>query len=122
MNVPLPMMAKGLARRLYPKCYITQKSAFMCMNRQFNSESSYHEKADDALNKIQDTLEFYFEDNPQLVPNTDINFSSGVLTIGLPHGTWVLNKQTPVSIFYKPLKDIHVCCVFVSLTNTNYCL
>lgn len=95
MNVPLPMLAKGLARRLYPKCSIPQKSAFTCMNRQFNSESSYHEKADDALNKIQDTLEFYFEDNPQLAPNTDINFSSGVLTIGLPHGTWVLNKQTP---------------------------
>jgi frataxin-like iron-binding protein CyaY len=83
------------------------------MDRHFHSESSYHEKADDALNKIQDTLEFYFEDNPKLAPNTDINFSSGVLTIGLPHGTWVLNKQTPVRQKNTPIYA-YLHCVFFS--------
>ena len=96
MNVPFQMLTKRLVRRTYPNLFIPKTSALISMNRHFHSESSYHEKADDALNKIQDTLEFYFEDNPKLAPNTDINFSSGVLTIGLPHGTWVLNKQTPV--------------------------
>lgn len=88
------------------------------MDRHFHSESSYHEKADDALNKIQDTLEFYFEDNPKLAPNTDINFSSGVLTIGLPHGTWVLNKQTPVR--QKILLYMLTCIAFFFLVNTSF--
>ena len=62
--------------------------------RSFNSESEYHSKADDTLHTIQDTLEFYFEDNPQL-GTPDIDYASGVLTVALPQGTWVLNKQTP---------------------------
>jgi hypothetical protein len=102
MNMPFSLLTKGITRRLYPNGSISNKSACVAMNRYFNSESSYHDAADDALNKIQDTLEFYFEDNPQLASNTDINFSSGVLTIGLPYGTWVLNKQTPVSMKYYP--------------------
>ena len=69
----------------------------------FHTESEYHNQADASLNTIQDTLEYYFEDNADsflqssmLNQSFEINFSSGVLTITLPpHGTWVLNKQTP---------------------------
>jgi len=67
----------------------------------FHTESEYHQAADDTLNTIQDTLEYYFEDNISNSSNSnsnfEINFASGVLTISLvpDHGTWVLNKQTP---------------------------
>ncbi len=65
--------------------------------RCFHTESEYHNKADDTLQTIQDTLDFYFEDNPEFGKSSDINYASGVLTIALSpeHGTWVLNKQTP---------------------------
>jgi len=64
------------------------------ITRSFNTESEYHDAADHTLHTIQDTLDFYFEDNPTLA-SPDIDFSAGVLTIALPQGTWVLNKQTP---------------------------
>lgn len=89
--------------------------------RCFHSESDYHAIADQTLHTIQDTLDFYFEDNPSLtsIPSSscsdddhdrgndggnaatvataapDITYASGVLTIALSQGTWVLNKQTP---------------------------
>jgi frataxin len=64
--------------------------------RLFHTESEYHTQADDTLNIIQDTLEFYIEDH-DLLPSFEINYASGVLTISLQpkHGTFVLNKQTP---------------------------
>ena len=63
----------------------------------FHTESEYHQTADDTLNHIQDTIEYYLEDNQSdTIQNYEINYASGVLTISLPpHGTWVLNKQTP---------------------------
>jgi frataxin len=64
--------------------------------RCFHSESDYHNVADQTLHAIQDTLDFYFEDNPSLSTSSpDITYASGVLTIALSQGTWVLNKQTP---------------------------
>lgn len=98
----LLMLTKEATKRIHSLLSIRPmllKRATFTELRCFHSESSYHDAADAALNKIQDTLDFYFEDNPQLTSNPDINYSSGVLTIGLPHGTWVLNKQTPVSYF-----------------------
>lgn len=67
--------------------------------RYFHTESEYHNVADQTLHTIQDTLDFYFEDNPSLSSSgamtPDISYASGVLTIALSQGTWVLNKQTP---------------------------
>mmetsp|Transcript_12541 Transcript_12541/g.23536 ORF Transcript_12541/g.23536 Transcript_12541/m.23536 type:complete len:258 (+) Transcript_12541:61-834(+) len=69
--------------------------------RSFHTESEYHNVADQTLHTIQDTLDFYFEDNPSFYsPSSghvppDITYASGVLTIALSQGTWVLNKQTP---------------------------
>jgi Protein implicated in iron transport, frataxin homolog len=68
-------------------------------HRCFHTESEYHNVADQTLHTIQDTLDFYFEDNPSLSSSgamaPDISYASGVLTIALSQGTWVLNKQTP---------------------------
>jgi frataxin len=64
--------------------------------RSFKTEFEYHNAADETLDAIQDALDDLFEENPQPPHEIEVNFSSGVLTVGLPpHGTWVLNKQTP---------------------------
>jgi frataxin len=63
--------------------------------RYFESESAYHRVADETLEEIQDAVEMAMED---LAPtdNYEVVLASGVLTMTLPpHGTWVLNKQTP---------------------------
>ena len=62
--------------------------------RNFHTESDFHNVADSTLETIQDTLDYYFEDNPSF-DTPDINYASGVLTVSLSKGTWVLNKQTP---------------------------
>lgn len=64
--------------------------------KSFHTESEFHQNVDDTLYTIQDTLEAYLEDNNIQLLSFEINYASGVLTISLPpHGTWVLNKQTP---------------------------
>ena len=65
--------------------------------RQFQSEATFHEVADETLEAIQDTVEELFEDNlADSSEMPEINVASGVLTLSMPpHGTWVLNKQTP---------------------------
>lgn len=68
--------------------------------RTFNNISEYHNVADTTLEDIQDAIEAFIEDNFSNTHNDEdtpeVNYSSGVLTIALPpHGTWVINKQTP---------------------------
>lgn len=65
--------------------------------RTFNSEAEFHPIADETLDAIQDAMEELFEDiGDGDDDDLEVNFSSGVLTIALPpHGTWVINKQTP---------------------------
>ncbi len=76
----------------------TQKSLGLqqLQTNSFHTESEFHQNVDDTLYTIQDTLEAYLEDNNIQLLSFEINYASGVLTISLPpHGTWVLNKQTP---------------------------
>ena len=69
--------------------------------RSFQNEAGFHEVADESLEAIQDAVEELFEDHfegggadDSEVP--EVNVASGVLTLSMPpHGTWVLNKQTP---------------------------
>lgn len=75
--------------------------------RLFQNVSQYHDVADDSLHTIQDAIEDLIEDNfdtdtsnnnnsndDETLP--EVNYASGVLTLSLPpHGTWVINKQTP---------------------------
>ena len=57
--------------------------------------------ADEALETIQDAVEELFEEQFDGGDTDDsempeVNVASGVLTLSMPpHGTWVLNKQTP---------------------------
>ena len=51
--------------------------------------------ANETLERIQDAVEEALEDNGISEP-FEVTLSDGVLTLVLPpHGTWVINKQTP---------------------------
>lgn len=51
----------------------------------------FHGMADATLGRIQDSLDVVLDEE-----DMEVEYSSGVLTIQLPpHGTWVLNKQSP---------------------------
>jgi frataxin len=69
----------------------------------FDNESEFHTVADETLEDIQDAvdvaLEEYYTENENNDDNDDefeTVYASGVLNMTFPpHGTWVLNKQTP---------------------------
>ena len=75
--------------------------------REFQSVGQYHDVADRTLHSIQDRVEDFLEDhydagaiddddNDDDEDIPEVNYASGVLTIYLPpHGTYVINKQTP---------------------------
>lgn len=103
---PMPRFV-GLSSRSYhlmtKKC-ITRLSYQQNLNnnqiRTFNNVAEYHNIADETLHTIQDALEEVIEDNFATDNDDDeipeVNYANGVLTIYLPpHGTWVINKQTP---------------------------
>lgn len=62
--------------------------------RFFQNESEYSATADETLEDIQDAIDGALEDSG--IPEFEVNLASGVLTLVFPpHGTWVINKQTP---------------------------
>lgn len=70
--------------------------------RTFQNVGTYHDVADDTLYSVQDAVEEYLEEyhdasaaeKDEDIP--EVNYASGVLTMYLPpHGTWIMNKQTP---------------------------
>jgi frataxin len=64
--------------------------------RHFQSEAEFHTIADATLHTIQDTLDTLVEDYAQILQDAEVTLANGVLTWHCPpHGTWVLNKQTP---------------------------
>lgn len=61
--------------------------------RWFETEVDYHPVADYTLETIQDTIDEVLDSTSI---EYEINLASGVLTFSMPpHGTWVINKQTP---------------------------
>ena len=61
----------------------------------FATEGHYHRAANNTLERIQDAVEEALEDQGILEPY-EVTLADGVLTLVLPpHGTWVINKQTP---------------------------
>ena len=61
--------------------------------RWFETEADYHEIADATLDTIQDSIDDVFD---KTSIEYEVSLASGVLTFSLPpHGTWVINKQTP---------------------------
>ena len=73
-------------------CNLLPVLLFQQQVRYFESESEYHNVADETLEIIQDTVEEVMEDAGL---EAEINFASGVLTMTFPEGTYVINKQTP---------------------------
>lgn len=69
------------------------RSSSIIQSRWFETEREYHPIADTTLETIQDTVEEILDDTSI---EFEINVASGVLNFKLPpHGTWVINKQTP---------------------------
>lgn len=64
--------------------------------RFFQTEAEFHPVADKTLDEIQDVMEEIFKDISGDEEDMEVSVASGVLTLSLPpHGTWVINKQTP---------------------------
>ena len=56
--------------------------------------ADYHTAADETLERIQDAIDEVLEEKG--IPEFEVTLASGVLTLVFPpHGTWVINKQTP---------------------------
>lgn len=73
-----------------PSAPLWSKNSF----RFFQTESDFHTAADETLEGIQDAVDETLEEKG--IPDFEVNFASGVLTLVFPpHGTWVINKQTP---------------------------
>jgi frataxin len=65
-------------------------------SRFFQSEAEFHPVADETLDVIQDVMDEIFRDIGGDEEDMEVSVASGVLTMSLPpHGTWVINKQTP---------------------------
>mmetsp|Transcript_19917 Transcript_19917/g.23922 ORF Transcript_19917/g.23922 Transcript_19917/m.23922 type:complete len:184 (-) Transcript_19917:35-586(-) len=59
----------------------------------FHTESAFHDAADETLEMIQDAVEDLFDETEV---DVEVSLAAGVLTLSFPpHGTWVINKQTP---------------------------
>lgn len=79
-----------------PKSGIAQLDLFLRSHqiRLFETEAEFHTVADETLETIQDAVDDMLE--PRKDIDYEVNLASGVLTLKMkPHGTWVLNKQTP---------------------------
>ena len=62
--------------------------------RFMETESEFHPVADDTLETIQDAVDAVLDAKPEI--EYEISLTNGVLNLTLPpHGTWVINKQTP---------------------------
>lgn len=86
-------LQRNVSRNIVPQ----QRSMSGC-SQYFDNESEYHIVADETLEDIQDAVEMAVEDNDIGVDDEqpEVVYASGVLTMAFPpHGTWVLNKQTP---------------------------
>ena len=90
--------------------------------RWFDNEAEYHIVADETLEGLQDSIEQALEGLENTPEEMDISLASGVLTIQLPpHGTWVLNKQTPNQVsswdfLYVGMRNVFFIFIFYCLT------
>jgi Frataxin-like domain len=66
----------------------------LTIRRNIQTEREYIPLADSTLETIQDAVDSLFD--RQTMIEYEVSLSSGVLTMKFPpHGTWVINKQTP---------------------------
>ena len=93
---------RSISNSLSGNSSLITKIYSLVSTRYFQSVAEYHQVADATLEEIQDVLDEFFERMPASSSRGndhgefEVSYSSGVLTIVMPpHGTWVLNKQTP---------------------------
>jgi frataxin len=93
----------------FTKKHSSSLPTMMTTRRYFETEAGYHNVADATLEAIQDAIDEALGSvvnsgtgnggnghSASAVIEYECNLASGVLTLTLPpHGTWVLNKQTP---------------------------
>ncbi|KAL7422820.1 Mitochondrial matrix iron chaperone [Cryptotrichosporon argae] len=53
----------------------------------------YHDVSDETMDTLHENLEIMCEDHGN--GHWEVEYSSGVMTLSLPHGTYVINKQPP---------------------------
>jgi frataxin len=91
-NAALSLSSSGSSRRSSSRH--TQQRTF-CVGNPLGSDKDFHLAADNALEAVCDAVD-NCDDLIEACPDLDANFAAGVLTIDIPpHGTWVLNKQSP---------------------------
>ena len=62
--------------------------------RYLETEAEFHPIADQTLETIQDAMDAVFDGQPAI--EYEVSLANGVLNLSLPpHGTWVINKQSP---------------------------
>jgi frataxin len=77
-----------------PELSLSSPSMTFHYRRMFQTEADFHAVADSTLETIQETMELLLERVQS--EEFEVDYASGVLTMAVPpHGTWVLNKQTP---------------------------
>jgi iron donor protein CyaY len=82
---------------------------FQALTRRYiGTENSFHSIADETLESMQDALDELFDS--QTLIEFEASLASGVLTLKLPpHGTWVINKQTPNRQIWVRKRNASVC-------------
>lgn len=82
--------------------------------RNLETESAYHPVANEALDLIQDAVDDLLDSQTSI--DYEVSLASGVLTIKLPpHGTWVINKQTPnLQLWVRSISSVVQCFVCVA--------
>jgi Frataxin-like domain len=100
--------------------------------RGFQTEAEFHPVADQTLETIQDAVDGLLDQQTSI--EYEVSCESGVLTMKLPpHGTWVLNKQTPnrqiwvrnVVLFYFSLIACQLCFhgfIAFTICDHHFCL
>ena len=91
----LPAPCHALLRQI-PQQQQQQQQRWLALD----TEAEFHTVADETLERIQDALDEAMLQDDDDDDDDDDSFestlASGVLTLSFPpHGTWVLNKQTP---------------------------
>lgn len=62
------------------------------------TEAEFHPVADATLEAIQDAVDEVFDcaQPDSVIVDYEVSLANGVLNLSFPpHGTWVINKQTP---------------------------
>jgi len=74
----------------------TTAAVFGQQRRYLETEREFHPVADATLETIQDAVDQVFDSNSNSNIEYEVSLANGVLNLSLPpHGTWVINKQTP---------------------------